>query len=248
MKQEVQVPGLYRGIMLWEMLCSTGEQSLEQLSEKSGYPKASVMRMLQTLCHMGLVERESKSKLYHATARIVRSDIQDTSFPLRVQQCIQELSTELGVTAEWYEPFDSGMKITQRYSPPSSEVFVAARIGFIRIWNGELESVAQLAYAFCPTAPDYRLESDLWLYDPNGEKANLSASDTERIVSQVRERKVAIDSSYNTHGIKRIACPVIRDEQFLGILSLPLIFTPSLESEMERYKPAITAAAELLQS
>lgn len=97
------VPGLYRGIQVWRRLCEAGDASLDQLAIQTRYPKASLLRMLKTLCNLQLVERGAGG-LYRATARIASSEGTGPDFEQAVFQTLEKLSSELGATVEWFEP------------------------------------------------------------------------------------------------------------------------------------------------
>lgn len=68
------VPGLYRGVQVWRRLCEVGEASLDQLAVQTGYPKASVLRMLKTLCDLELAERSGRTGLCRACAHVIFSN------------------------------------------------------------------------------------------------------------------------------------------------------------------------------
>ena len=243
MELEVQVPGLYRGIQVWQLLSRSGELSLEQISDQSEYPKASVLRMLNTLRKLNLVERDQSTKNYRANAHIIRSDIDRADFKTRVQQCLEGLSTSLETTAEWYEPGEEGMLLKQRSSPLNAEIYVAARAGFFRRWNSELDSVAAMGYAYCKSAPELEIQKNLWVYGPIGEHIPVDRNSVEDIIRISKKNNYMIDANYNSRGIKRISCAVSPNGKLAGIISLALIFTPTLESKLAEYSSRLRNAA-----
>ena len=237
------VPGLYRGVKVWRQLCATDTASLDQLSVQTGYPKASVLRMLKTLCDLQLVERRDDG-LYRAIARIVGSAGAAPDFEQAVFPTLEKLSATLNSTAEWYEPDAQGLLLTQRCSP-DAEVRVKARAGFIREWGHELEAVAAQGYAFFSTAPTGRAK--LWAYDTLGVKKFLSANDARARINAARRTGVLTDENYNNNGVKRIAAAVMRNGELAGVLSLSMAFTPSLELKLSGMVDVLRRAADELQ-
>ncbi|MFA5689832.1 MAG: helix-turn-helix domain-containing protein [Kiritimatiellales bacterium] len=240
------VPGLSRGIQVWKVLCEQGDASLDQITQRTGFPKASVLRMLQTLCDLQLIARDEKTGAYRATARIVFAAGAAPEFELRVQQALEKLSAELQVTAEWYEPGADGLLLVRRASPPDAEVRVKARAGFLRRWNDELDAVAVLGYAFYNAAPKSR--RGLWQYGSRGERVKIPAADAKEIISAAKRSGAAADENFNANGVKRTAAAVIRAGNLSGVLSLAMPFMPALDSEIPARTNAVRTAADELES
>lgn len=237
------VPGLYRGVEVWRKLCDAESASLDQLAGQTGYPKASVLRMLKTLCDLQLVER-NEDGLYRAVARIASSEGAGRDFDESVSRTLKNLSAELGATAEWFEPDVQGLLLTQRCSPPEVEVHVKARAGFVRQWDDELDAVAALGYAFYDGAPSGRAR--LTTYGPQGQQLVLSAKEARERIEAARAGVLA-DSCYNTNGVKRISAAVLRNGELSGVLSLALVFTPSLELKINHMSEVIRRFADTLE-
>lgn len=237
------VPGLYRGIQVWKTLCS-GDMSLDQVAKLTGYPKASVLRMLKTLCDLQMAERCSGG-LYRAASRLVYSAGATPDFEKRIQEVLEESSRELQGTAEWFEPGEEGLLLTRRASPPDAEVRVKARAGFMRGWNGEADAVAVLGYAFYVAAPvRCRLS---WVYGPQGSPVELSATDVKARIKVAAETGLSADSCFNVNGVKRVAAAVMRNGNLAGVLSLAFIFTPQLDLELEKKTGILRQFADKLQ-
>lgn len=227
------------------MLCEHGEASLDQVTQRTGYPKASVLRMLQTLCDLQLVERNVRTGLYCAVARIAYSGGSRPDFGAQVQQTLERLSEKLQVTAEWFEPGEDGLLLSRRASPPDAEVRVKARAGFIREWNGELDAVAVIGYAFYSAAPGIR--RGLWTYDPQGGQDKLTMAAARALIEKAVKTGWAIDVFYNSQGVKRVAAPVVCDGELAGVLSLACPFTPTLEPGLPGKADTLRVAADELQ-
>lgn len=243
---KTDVPGLYRGIQVWKNLCGAGEASLDQLAGKTGYPKASILRMLKTLCDLQLIERDDSSGLYRPIARIAFANGTGPDVTKAVFRTLETLSSQLKVTAEWFKPSLEGLLLTQRAAPSDTEVQVQARTGFLRTWGAELDAVAVMGYAFYSETPPSR--SKLWSYDSQGEPLVLSATEARSRISEARLSRAAQDLHYNTNGVKRIAAAVIREGSLTGVLSLACAFTPSLKTQQTQFIKTLHQSATELQS
>ncbi|MGL1894350.1 MAG: helix-turn-helix domain-containing protein [Spirochaetaceae bacterium] len=239
MNKDSQVPGLYRGIQIWQLLNMSGELSLEQIRQNTSYPKASILRMLQTLIELKLVERDERTKNYKSLAAIARSNKNELDFKTKIQQCLEKLSLDLGVTAEWYEPWGNGLKLIQRSSPLESEIYVAARAGYIRKWFGELDSVTTIGYAFYGDSPNWDIGTDLWIYGPTGEKITLDNKTIKEKISFAKKSLLIVDSNYNDRGIKRLSMAISLGESFEGVITLAMVFTPLLDLNIDKYRSSL---------
>jgi DNA-binding IclR family transcriptional regulator len=239
------VPGLFRGIQIWRVLCDQGEASLDQVTQRTGYPKASVLRMLQTLCGLQLIERNKQTGLYRALARIAYSSGSGPDFDAQVQHILERLSGKFQVSAEWFDPGAGGLQLVRRVSPPEAEVRVKARAGFNREWGGELDAIAAAGYAFYSDSPAGR--SGLWTYGPQGEQVKLTATEAKARIAKVCSDRLFVDACYNANGVKRVAAPVVRNGRLTGVISLACAFTPSLDLEFEEKAKVLRRAADDLQ-
>jgi len=245
LNMKTSVPGLYRGVQVWRCLSETDEASLDQLAGQTGYPKASVLRMLRTLCDLHLVERGNPSGLYRSSARIVFSEGSGPDFERCTEKILERLSAQLDVTAEWFEPPEKGLLLARRISPPDTEIRVRARTGFLREWGDELDSVGAMGYAFYSNAPSPGKK--LWMYDSKGDRGELSAADARAFITTAFNDGVLADTCYNSNGVKRIAASVVRNGELAGVASLACAFTPSLDIKLPGNATALRLGADELQ-
>jgi DNA-binding IclR family transcriptional regulator len=227
------VPGLHRGIQVWRELSNNrGDLSLEQIANRTGYPKASLLRMLHTLCDLHLIERNASGS-YRATARITYFSESGPDFAKRIQQTLDNLANKLQVVVEWHEPEDYGLLQIQRAIPTNAEIVLQAKTGFYRLWNEEFDSLAVIGYAFCSNTPPNR--QSLWKYTEQADRIPLTPGEFERTIQAAREKKIMQDPHYNVCGVKRIAAPVIRSGTLAGVLSLAFNFTPVIDTKIRGF-------------
>ncbi|MCO6187906.1 IclR family transcriptional regulator [Rhizobium sp. L1K21] len=78
------------------------ELGLSELARRSGLDKATVHRMLVTMCDQGLLEQRGNARLYRLGAGVLRlARIRETAFPMTsvYQNSIDVLSSTIGETA-----------------------------------------------------------------------------------------------------------------------------------------------------
>lgn len=236
-------PALARGIRILRLLEDGQRYSLDALARRTGIPKASLMRLLQALIELELVERSPDSKAYAARARIVPLAAGEASFGRAVAQSLQQLASQSEQTAEWYVPNETGMVLVRRREPEAQQVHVVARIGFVRPCQGELDAVACLAAAFYHSPASYR---GFWTYDHNGAQRRLNAGEARKRIEEAGATRWARDAHYNTNGVRRIAAAVTANERLIGILALAGSYQPGRREYLESQRPLLTKTARTL--
>lgn len=218
------VPGLARGIEILRLLETEHPLTLEVIAQRTGYPKASVFRLMETLMALDLVDRDAQSKGFSPLVRLTAAAADDKSFDAALADSLDTLASQTGQTAEWYLPMDEGLVMVRRAEPPRSELQVRARIGFTRAWEGELDAVACVGRAWSRN-PSITFRS-LWTYGPDGRHVAIGAAEARRRQARARERGFSTDFHYNTNGVKRMAAAVFDGPALRGVLALAQCFTP----------------------
>lgn len=72
-------PALGRGIAILRHLEANGSCSLEQLARHFRWPKASLLRLTESLRRAGVVQRDPATKRYHSLVQLVMVDIARTA-------------------------------------------------------------------------------------------------------------------------------------------------------------------------
>ena len=237
------VPALKRGLEILELLNRHESLSLEQIAGETKYPKASILRMLETMGEMGLILRQREAKTYRALSLIMP---RENNFKQRLRDELHALAEKCDACVEWYKPEKHGMRIMQRYSAPENEVQVHARVGFIRPWFKEVEAVALCALAFGEKQGQVPANADLWSYDAEGEHGPISLKDLSSLTDQAVSDRITCDKYYNDNGVKRMAAPIFQDDQLFGIVALAMSFRPQLEKHLpEKQKHLLYTQCQL---
>ena len=236
-------PALLRGIRIFELLSNRGELSLEAVASETGYPKSSILRVLDTLSALDLVVRDPGTRRYSATALLIRRTAPDASFDQRIARSLADLAESTGNTAEWYVSVESGMALVQRAQPAEGIVHVRAKIGFIRTWTGELEAVNALGRAFFNPSADCRGNSG---YTSDGLFVKLSAKHVADRVRSASNERAIMDDAFNTNGVRRMAAVVFRSGQPTGIVSLAEHSRPGTDGCRQKWFDQLKDAARAL--
>lgn len=237
-------PALARGIRVLQALNEAdGSLTLEELSQVVGYPKASLLRLLETLSILGLVQRDEAGKRYSALAGISYHDHQAYIRGI-VRSEMEELTLATGITSEWYEPGKEFMKLIDLVDPPNAAVRISARVGFRRQLDDELEAVTAMALANDVT--EYR-ETSYWVYGPDGEKVPFAASDRDRYLETVKAAQLTVDRNWNRNGIRRYATALIHSGELVGVLALAETFTPGADNRIDANLERLRLAAKTIE-
>ncbi len=238
------VPGLARGIAVMKLLEEKGGMTLDQLAQKSRFPKSSVFRIMDTLISLNLAQKDNANKTYIATARIIPIKATQNGFEEKLKRTLQQLAETTACTAEWYLATDAGLIMADRAEPPASEISINAGVGFIREWRGELDSVACVGRAWWPKAP--RITKGIWVYKSGAIQQALSSSQLDKAIDCAKSTGCAVDKYCNTNGVRRIACAVLRDDSLLGILALAQCYSPRAGKSGKQHLKVLIEKAKTL--
>lgn len=227
-------PALERGITLLKLLTKT--LSLEEIAAATGLPRSSLLRLLDTLIHCGVVKRNETNKHYSAT-HVLTSLPGTVNREQQIQRRLERIATATGETAEWYVMSGKGMTMLRRATPKNQEVGVTARTGFRRAFDVEFEAVCRVARAWLPTG-----KLPFTGMSPGGEQGKkLPAAEAKKLQKQAKEYGWAADPIPNSNGVRRCACIVTDEEGPIGILAVAEIVT------LARHKKPLAVLNKLLE-
>jgi DNA-binding IclR family transcriptional regulator len=226
-QEKYPAPALAKGLQVIKVLQLHDAMILEELAAITAIPKASLLRMLDTLLMLKFIERDVTTRKYRTIVRLIADNDNNRDREQLIHHALVELSAATGLTTEWYIPNLEGAVIVDRVEPADRAVKVVAKIGFIRQITGEFEAVARLTVAnrdnFKPKFNNY------WLYTA-GEKEPLMAQQFTQLLATASRQGYCIDCEYNNNGIRRMAGVVkARDGKLCGIITLAESFTPDAE-------------------
>ena len=216
-----------------------GPQSLDAIARSLGYPKSSLLRILDTLIDQKAATRDPGTGGYYATVMLAPQTANGYRvFQHQLVQALERMAETTGCTAEWYVPQQEAMVLVRREEPREGEVKVMARTGFIRPFTGELEAVACLGTAWIK---GQAVQKGVYAsYDEEGKKIRLSAAFVRKKVEQASKQGYVADKVYNSHGVRRMACVVLDNGQVTGILAL----AESIRPDTVQLNTAVRVPAE----
>ncbi|MHC4871973.1 MAG: helix-turn-helix domain-containing protein [Planctomycetota bacterium] len=242
------VPGLIRGIEVLKLLEKSSPLNLEEISAETGFPKASVKRMLNSLIQLGLASKTESGKNYQALAKIVSTEGSEDSFDRQLEIALQQLAEKTGTTAEWFVPGKKAISLLRRHSPPEAEIHVKARTGSKREWNTELDSVAACSYALWNEAPEIKAKPSFKQYNREGCLIKITKKEAREMISKAKKSKVVPDTEFNVNGVKRLSAAVIHNDNLKGILTLAMPNIPAFKKLLPERKKLLVAAAKQLSN
>jgi len=229
----IAAPALKRGFEILDLLNQHQALSLEAIAASTRYPKASLLRLLETMTELGLVTRITENKHYRALFSLTPHQ---QEFSNQLSQVLQRLAVKCAACIEWYEIDKKGMRIAQRFTAPENQVQVRARVGFLRQWFDELEAVSAVTLAFADVIKQKKPGIKMWSYDEQGESRFKSAKKLGVLIKQTCNEGYYCDEYYNDNGVKRMAAPVMKNNKFRGIVAIAMSYRPQLDKHLEHNK------------
>ena len=120
------VPGLARGIEILRLLETGHPLTLEVIAQRTGYPKASVFRLMETLMALDLVDRDAQSKGFSPLVRLTATADDDKSFDTVLAESLDTLASQTGQTAEWSRNPSVTFRSLWTYGPDGRHVAIGA--------------------------------------------------------------------------------------------------------------------------
>lgn len=234
-------PALTRGLRLLDELVRSGPCSLETLTRTTGFPKSSALRILQSLEHLGAVQRDPGNREFHARLRLTPVASTDpSSWPERVAPTLAPLAERYGYTAELYAVHVDHAVMIDRAEPRNTEVRVTARVGFRRDFD-EFEAVTQTCLTWnTDTLPPGRPK--LWYWD-QAQRTPLRRQEVLSCMDRIRAKRAAYDLGLNTNGIRRYAAPLTQQGRLVGVLALAQFCPPHRTELMTELLEAVSHTA-----
>ncbi len=226
------IRSLERGLKVLQALQETPISSLNEIYLQTGIPKASLLRILQTLEHSGLVFRRLydgryriSSNLTHLARKRDRYDgIAEAAAPV-----LDRLCQKLSWPSDLMVPAGDHMEIREssRIRTPFFTCFIHDRVGTPVNWV--LSAVGRAYLAHCPEKERQKILS---LLRKSNRLENRLANDArrlDRILSEVRARGYAtrdpsfVGGAYGRQvpdGLAAIAVPILDNGRVHGVVNL----------------------------
>jgi DNA-binding IclR family transcriptional regulator len=230
-----KAPAVHQAIEVIEMLIESESLTLGQIAEKTEFSKATLLRLLETMESHSWVGKISGGKAYESLVVIRPKNNPAHNSELLIQNIIDELSTKTNHTVEWYLPREKYAEIIQRCEPTDRVVSIRAKLGFRRIYAGELDAVNRVAMA--SGAIDCRQNEPDTGYSTykDGKHIHIPIHEAQTLVTQVGDELLTYDHEWNNNGIRRHAIGIKgRNGELAGILAIASSFTPQADKEIEQ--------------
>jgi len=236
-------PSLARGIQVLRFLENKEPVNLEQIARQLVMPKSSCLRILDTLAALGTITRDPVANGYKALVSLT-SLSSLPGFDQQVRGALSSLAQATGFTAEWYIPNTNGMLLVSREEPEEGEVKVQAKVGFLRTYTGELETVACLGNAWREAGVN--LKAKYWVYNSQGKKTVLTARAVKELVGYAGKAGIRADQYYNSNGVRRTAAIVLNSNKPAGCLALAENYRPgTVKINLKNTNLLVNAAIKL---
>ena len=245
-EQKYPAPALAKGLQVIETLQQHGPMILEELAGMTAISKASLLRIVDTLIMLGAVERDTISRKYQVTVKIIAVNGIAHDKEQLIHTALVQLSAQTGLTTEWYIQTADGMMIVDRVEPVDKPVKVVANIGYIRHLVGEFEAVARIAIANkADIEPDW---NQYWNY-LKGEIQKISKNEFNQLVTEATNAECIMDNEYNPNGIRRMAASVKNTNgKLYGIIALAESFTPDANNKTQERLTTLQLISQKLET
>lgn len=227
-----------------ELVANAGRPvRLSELLAKSGYPKATLYRFLQTLTNQGMLIHDAESQAYSLGMRLVRlahAAWSNSSLAPVARTTLDQLSQEIGETIHLAQ-LDQGqvLYIDKRNAARPVEMFSMA--GKIAPAYCTGVGKAMLAFLSADALREALTRQSFHRYTPNtlNSQKTLLAE-----LSRIRERGHAFDREEHEPGIICIAVPILLPAgQVVGGLSITSTKSRSSLVELMKMKPLLKNAS-----
>ncbi|MDA3961685.1 MAG: helix-turn-helix domain-containing protein [Planctomycetota bacterium] len=233
-------PALSRGLEVLRLLVRDGRCGLERIAADTGYPKTSVLRLLTSLEHAGVVARDPVSKRYHALQRLVPWQ-HASDWRAAAAAALPALADAVGATAELYR-WDATMVMIDRCAPETEGVTIQARVGFERDLR-ELDALAQIACVW----GGHAMPAEPWAYRA-GKPLPLDQNEARALLAAAEVTGVARDQDLNAWGVQRCAVPIVANGRLLGAVAVARSWVPDPVAAEQHIATALLASIERIQA
>lgn len=238
-------PALARGLDVLDRLADGASRGLHDLAAETGVPKASLLRILETLCARRMVVRDEDGQ-YRGMCRMVSLAPGGLPSGPDIDRVLRALSRSTGETAEWYVRSEAGSLLVRQDEPQDRDIRIVARIGFLRRWVGEMDAVNTLAWS--GDWPVNARRRGCWIYDMHFKRKPVSAAQIEDMTNKAAVQGWFCDAYQNPNRVSRAACGVYRGGRLAGILSVASFEGRDRSGSVNRFVPDLAQAAEKLGS
>lgn len=248
----VPIRAISRGVAVLQAVNRAGSISLMQTSRQTQIPYPTVCRIVQTLLHEGLIEKEPNRKRYRSTALVqsLSSGFQDDSRLVKVAR-------------------PHIVELTKRVAWPIS---IATRVGNMMMVRDSTHSLTSLTLsnyspgytlpiaecstgkvylAYCSDEERESIRSGFRISEDAPDKLGLLLTENGGMIRDIRQNGYAtqVRNIYTATPGKTssIAVPIMRDDQIMGAMALIFFVAGMKMQEAERrYVPLLKETAKAI--
>lgn len=243
------VASLMRGLKVLEAVNRLGPARLTDIQNATGVPKASALRVLDTLRHGGYVTVTPDSREYLVAARTLSlsNNYQaDEVLLASAAPILQELREATGWPSDLAFYQAGKMVITDTNRKPGS-FSVNRKIG-TRV-SVMLTAIGRVYLSFCDEAERAAIIQTLVASDDPDESRAADTAAIDALVAETRARGYAINERESVPTIRAVAVPVVHDGRVLCSFNVIGLAQAVPMAEFETtYIPMIQAARERIEA
>ena len=243
-----KAPAVHQAVEVIELLIESGPLTLARIADQTGFSKATLLRVLETLETHDWVSRVPGARTFESQV-VVRSKRDLANYPeKRIQEVLDNLCNKTNHTVEWYQIRDKYVEIIQRSEPIDRVVRIKAKLGFRRPFSTELDAVVRIAAASgIVDCRKFEPEAGYKFYK-NGEYVHIPLEESLELVSRVDENLLTYDREWNNFGIRRHAAGVKSSTGGLeGILAVATSFTPKADTQINHINELLQSSGRQLE-
>lgn len=246
------VAALLKGLRVLEVVNEIGPATLSQIHRAARLPKASTLRVLETLCHAGYVLLMPEERRYVVAARVL--SLSNNYRPDEVllsasRPIMQRLRSETGWPSDLALYQGGKMVIVDTSREPgmlSINRSVGARVPVTPT------AIGRAYLAFCPDEERERVLAEIARDDDPAEALARDPAAMRRLVEETRERGYALSNQEFVKTIRAAAVPVMREgavgcvcniialAQAVSLGQLESLYVPQLMSVRREIERAIS--------
>lgn len=239
------VTAVLRGLEVLRVVNRSGLATVKAIHQETGYDKATIVRMLETLIHAGYVSADREAGGYRATGRVKQLSTGYARYDKTAEICapiLERFRADIGWPSDFAIRDDDAM-IVVRTSRQSGPFNFNRNPGFRAPIL--LTSIGKTYFAFCSETEREQILSRLKETTPK----LPSRLRIERMLEQVRNVGFAVmDEAYSQREYKgailAIAVPVLGRGQIFGSLNMMFLRqTLGLDEAVGRYVTLLHAVA-----
>ncbi|MCC5809499.1 MAG: helix-turn-helix domain-containing protein [Ectothiorhodospiraceae bacterium] len=243
------VAALLKGLRVLESVNRIGPATLKQIQADVDLPKASTLRLLETLCHDGYVVAVPEKHQYMVTARVLglsNNYRPDEALLAAARPIMEELRSETGWPSDMAIYQGGKMVIMDTSRQPgmlSVNRSVGARVPVMAT------AVGRAYLAFCPDDERERILADLSRDRDPAEAPARNPAAVQQLIEETRERGYALSNQEYVRTIRAAGIPVMRDGAVVCAFNIiALAQAVPLEQLRDHYVPLLMQARNRIEN